>query len=154
MGVQPFTSGPPELVAKLNEMVRIINQLENMTGDGLVRVNQTTGGRSLSLNVDGLLQRLPKESAGSGGDTGGTLVNRAICQEDAPSGSVISCDIYGSSGVIESDADVTCLMSGGGDLNEASRRLEIGDSMFVTKVDDIWISVEGFQATEDCTCGS
>lgn len=151
--ITPFTSGPTELVNKLNEMVRIVNNLENMTGDGVVKVNQTTAGRALSLNVDGLLQRLPKESGG------GTAIRIAYCKADALSGSTIDCYLDSNvTGFQGEEVTVYCNISGGNNLNEASRRLEEGDALLVALLTDQkfsetrWFAIEGFQTTEDCDC--
>ena len=91
----------------------------------------------------------------------GKKVRRAICNEDAPAGDEILANLFDSDGneIIvgdESGITVVCQISGGSDLSEATRRLEEGSIIFVIhqKVDSVltWLAVEGFQATEDCTC--
>ena len=84
---------------------------------------------------------------------------RAI--ENAPAGNEILANLFDSSGIEITEGDksgitVICQISGGSDLNEATRRLANGDKLFVIEITIsveetptlAWHAVEGFQGTE------
>jgi hypothetical protein len=56
--IQPFLSGDPALRNTLNQIIRSVNALNRMTGDGMVRVNHTETGMALSLAIDNLRPRV------------------------------------------------------------------------------------------------
>jgi|TARA_R100001530_G_C4310063_1_gene152767 hypothetical protein len=58
--VAKFTGGEAQLRTHLNIMVDAINRLQNISSDGLVRVQQTGSGTSYSLSLNKLLPRIPK----------------------------------------------------------------------------------------------
>jgi len=82
----------------------------------------------------------------------GTGIHHAFCKTDAPAGCEIIC--YLDEDETGEEIEVHCRISGGGNkyLNASSRRLENGDSLEVTKINDEWWALEGFQTSEDCVC--
>jgi len=54
-----FRAGERLSASKLNRVVRAVNALQNMVGDGLVAVRHTPAGVAISLNVEQLIGRLP-----------------------------------------------------------------------------------------------
>lgn len=86
--ILPFSSGPPNAVAKFNEIIQLLNSLANVSGDGLIEVNRTAVGYTISLNTNRLLERIPMFGGGGGGDTS---VRKAYCKEDAGAATTIIC---------------------------------------------------------------
>jgi len=58
--------GAASTVHKFNRLVAGIKELNTFVGDGLILVNRTATGYTLSLNMPALLSRIPKVG-GSGG---------------------------------------------------------------------------------------
>lgn len=93
------------------------------------------------------------------------IIRRAKTSEDAGGGDSILCSFFNekTGEIIETPGTgitVNCLISNGSALNEASRRLEKGDELFVTAsafdndgiVEFRWMAIEGFMGTEECDC--
>ena len=75
----------------------------------------------------------------------------AYCKDDAGAAATIDC--YLDTDGTGTEITVNCNISGPLNvLNEATRRLEDGDSLLVTKVGASWYAIEGFMITEDCDC--
>ncbi len=55
-----LTGGTASARDKLNRVIDAVNALQQLTGDGLVSVQQTASGTTLRLDVDRLQARLPK----------------------------------------------------------------------------------------------
>jgi len=97
-----------------------------------------------------------------------TSVRRAITVEDAGLGNAILVNFFDSSGIeittgdigVDYNVPVLCNISGGSDLNTASRLLENRDELSVIPyVYDVagepvkkWTAIEGFDVTEECIC--
>lgn len=155
-----ITSGPPELVRTINRMIDAVNAFQRMTGDGFIQVQKGGQNVTLKLDIDRINGVMPKAKGGSSLPT-----RRAICTEDAGANSVITANLFDSSGV-ELDGSgeeitVYCNISNGSALNEAVPRLELGDTIFVVQsAYDIsegeviyrWYCVSNFQASEECDC--
>jgi len=60
----PFTQGPSQTVAKLNEMVRALNSLLKFEGDGIIRVLKSPQGYTINLDINQLMPRMPKTAGG------------------------------------------------------------------------------------------
>lgn len=138
MPLKRFSQGPVETVVMLNQLVDALNNLLIMEGDSFIRINNTTVGTTFRFNVDEVIRRTMKY--GSGG--GGGKIDIAYCDENAPNGNIISCFIGSDSGA--SLSDVTCNISNGDNLDEATPLLGNEDPMIVTKKDGIWYSTTQF----------
>ena len=60
MTIEPFTKGPRAAKTKLNKIVDTVNQLNRIIGDGIIRINHTPAGYALSLDINQLMARVPK----------------------------------------------------------------------------------------------
>lgn len=57
--LREFTGGNTTARNKLNEMVRVLNDLQNIQGDGYIKAAHLPGGVGLSLSLNRLLPRIP-----------------------------------------------------------------------------------------------
>jgi len=64
MQIRPFTGGDPAARAHLNQLVDAVNKQQTLRGDSVIRVNQGPTGRTVGLNVEALLPRIPKPPSG------------------------------------------------------------------------------------------
>lgn len=96
---------------------------------------------------------------GTGGAGGGT--KRAVCNEDAPAGNIITANFFDGEGVeittgedgVDFNIPIYCNISDGSDLSDSTRLLYENDEIFVeTDTVDVagtptqrWFCVEGFQ---------
>jgi len=144
MNIPYFTSGPSQLRQKLNDMIRAINSLDRISGDQFIRVDKSPSALALSLSLGKLEERLRMFSSGS-------IIHKAYCKDDAGAATTIDCyldaDDPGSNVI-----SVHCEISGGGNLDSAEPRLEIGDLVWVVFDGTNWHALHPFQATEDCEC--
>ena len=58
--LRPFVEGDPELIRKMNELIYAINNFNKMVGDPLIKVNRTEQGTALSIDMNAIIQRIPK----------------------------------------------------------------------------------------------
>jgi hypothetical protein len=140
-----FKQGPPGLIRRINELVRMCKQVWNMRGDGTITVHRGENGIVVGLDINQLLPKIPK--------TGATDIRWAFCNGVASTTAIQSCylDIDNQGTPI----DVSCVICGGFALNVASPRLEDGIRMAVVSDGSvfpaIWRSLQIFQAVdEDC----
>ena len=77
---------------------------------------------------------------------------KAYCKADAGAATTIVC--YLDTDATGTEITVNCPISGGGNLNACTRRLQNGDLIIVTNIGGTWYSTEGFDTTEDCLCSS
>jgi len=63
--LERFTKGNPETVRRLNAIVRAVNQLNRMTGDGMVNVSRTPAGLGLTINIHAIQEKIPQSGGGS-----------------------------------------------------------------------------------------
>jgi len=136
-----FKQGPPGLIRRINELVRMCKQVWNMRGDGTITVRRGENGIIVGLDINQLLPKIPKTSGESG-------IHSAFCNAAAGIGSTISCHLdTDTTGTL---ITVTCEICGGAALNAAFPRLEIGDRIFVIQDGSTWRALQIFQATETC----
>lgn len=64
MIIDLFTDGKASVRNRLNKMVKAINRIFHMKGDGLIKVSYLPGGIGIGLSVDRLIQRLPRTAYG------------------------------------------------------------------------------------------
>ena len=55
-----FRGEPAALRDKLNEMVRRLNFLSSLFGDRYIEIHETAGGRTVGINIDRLMETMPK----------------------------------------------------------------------------------------------
>lgn len=58
--IKPFTSGDPVLRRAINQIIKQVNALMNVTGDGLIVVDRSEHGMALKLRTDIIQSRMPK----------------------------------------------------------------------------------------------
>lgn len=145
----PAVNGAASTVHKFNRLVAGIKELNTFVGDGLILVNRTATGYTLSLNMPALLSRIPKVG---GGGLAGSQVKLARCKEDAQSRSYIKCNLFDDNGAeTSSPIWVQCTISGGNtNLDHCFPRLVSGDKIFVTYIYDRWWCVTTFQTSTRC----
>jgi len=131
-----FKNGNRDLMNRLNELIAVARQVENMTGDDTIKVRHTASGINISMDR----QR-------RGGNATG--IRKAYAIVDAGAGATIDCYLDVDSSESET-INVTCEIAGGTALNAAIPRLEDGDLIHVYYDVDTWRSIMTFQATEDC----
>lgn len=101
MDIQYFNGNSP-IVPKLNEMVRLLNSLQNITGDGYVEIRRTGSGVTAALNIDRVKGQL---AINGGGGEAGTQVRRAITTQAAPNDVKITANIYDGDGIEQTEGD-------------------------------------------------
>jgi len=138
MDIAYFTTGPPQLRQKLNDMIRIINSLNHVRGDQFIKVNKTPSGFSFSLSVAKLEERLRMF-----GSAGGGAVRKAYCATDAGAVSTINCYLDSDDSASE-EVEVNCNIIGGSKLTEALPYLSDGDMILVTQVGSEWWCISMF----------
>jgi len=157
--IQQFNQFNTKILAGLNKMRHVVNQLDNMRGDEFVQIKRSGAGTTVGLNLAKARERI--SGKGSIGDTvGGNTIKRASLTAAAGSGSTIAATLYKLDGTTGEAITVNCNISNGSDLNSAVPRLESGDDIFVTKStfdnsgtpEVKWYCISNFQASEDCTC--
>lgn len=65
--IQKFKQGNPETVRRMNEIVEALNTLIAISGDDYVRVTKNSAGTSLGLNINKIIQKVPKNIGKGGG---------------------------------------------------------------------------------------
>jgi hypothetical protein len=140
-----FKQGPPGLIRRINELVRMCKQVWNMRGDGTITVRRGENGIVVGLDINQLLPKIPKVAGGTATD-----VRTAFCKTDAGGGAAIYC--YLDTDHTGEEVLVMCQICGGTNLNSAFPRLSNGDRIFVIEKGDpaSWWALQVFQATEDC----
>lgn len=99
MSIRRFSQGNANTIIRMNELVDAVNSLNNVVGDGLIKVKRTNSGYTLSLNMDGVNARVIKQRSG-----GGTQVRRAKIQTSGVGTTSLSCKLLDSSGTETGDA--------------------------------------------------
>ena len=95
--IPPFVKGSASALAKLNEIVKLCNELRRLTGDDFITVNHGVGGYTIGLNLQAVINRIPK--------TAGTQVRRARTTAAAGSGTTITANLYDDAGVEQTTGD-------------------------------------------------
>ena len=136
-----FTRGNPETRRILNELIRKVDGLALMTGDGFVNVQR--GPRPvISLNMNELKARFMNFG-------GGTRIRKAFASVAAGASGTIAC--YLDTDGVGDTVDVVCEVADGEtDLNSAVPRLRDGDMIHVYFDVDTWRSIMTFQASGPC----
>jgi len=137
--------GPAAAIAKINEIIDVVNGLDRMTGDGFITIKSGRHGKSIGLALDVLRSRIAKQGGGFGG-----VERIAYCSEDAGADNIIAAELD----EVDGEAiEVTCLIAQGGTaLNAASPRLIDEDPIFVVLVGETWYCTSIFMPTDDCVC--
>ena len=149
--LEKFLSGPKVLIAKLNKMVRVLNAVSNLRGDGIIKVQQSSSGYTVGISVDQLNARIPKTTGGAG-------LSNAFCAENAPNGNIVNAKlasdwVEGETIEDDSNIDIVCEIAsatGDGDLFDAIPRLEEHTRLTVWKDGIVWRCTTLFQAIDDC----
>ena len=55
-----FRGEPAELRDKLNAMVDRLDAISALFGDRFIEIHETTGGRTVGINIDRLMETMPK----------------------------------------------------------------------------------------------
>ena len=159
--LKKFTQGPPELVKKLNDMVDAVNQMQNLIGDGVIKVQNTVRGKTIGLDINQVRKRMSKSS--SSGDGGGT-VRRAITTTAAGASTTITANLYDSNGSEQTTGDesgITVYFSivsstgGGGNLNACLPQLKDDTDIFIVSLpydssNNRWYYIGTVQSLDTC----
>lgn len=149
INLQRFTRGHPETVRRLNALVDAVNQLNHMTGDGLVTVKRTPGGLVLGANIPAIQEKIPQLS----GIGGGSLVRKAYMKANATGGTTDTCFL--DTDATGDEITVNFSIVGGSDLDEALANLVDGSLIFVVNISGTWHCIgTPFIGRENCTCGA
>jgi len=131
--IPSFYEGEHLTVRRMQDLADAVNQLLGLQGDGLIQVH----GNRLTLNVDGLLARIPKSA--------GTQVFMAKAQAAASASTALSCKLLDDAGAETGDAFNVYLLNGAvwnkafpSLINEAHRKL------FVVKFGSTWYGISPF----------
>jgi hypothetical protein len=119
-----------------NALVRSVNMLMNMRGDGGITVHNHPNG--VTIQGSGATSSRPRN---------------AFPIDDAPAGSSITCfiDTDSAVGVVPGPRVVVeCEVVGGSNLNAAITRLEDGSRLTIWDNNGTWRPFYPFQATKDC----
>lgn len=140
-----FKQGPPGLIRRINELVRLCKQVWNMRGDGTVTVRRGENGIVVGLDINQLLPKIPKTSGGTQTD-----IRWAFCNGVASETAIQSC--YLDTDGVGTPINVTCTICGGIALNMAVPRMEDGTRLPIIYDDtnSVWRALQIFQAGEDC----
>ena len=82
MFVERFITGKPEQNRKLNLLVDAVKSLQNLNGDVFIRAANTPAGTTVRLNFAAILERIMKNSKGTGDTIYVGEVTSAINHED------------------------------------------------------------------------
>lgn len=141
--LQEITKGDPETVRRINEMVRAVNHLDRMTGDGLVNVSRTPAGVALTLNMAAVQARIPQNITSD--------IRKAYMIGNAGAGTTADCHLD-TDGTGET-VTVNFSIANGSSLNDAVPRLKDGNLIFVENFDGDWYCTGlPLQGSEDCVC--
>jgi len=143
--ISKLIHGPEVAVAKINEIIDVVNALNGITGDGIITIESSKHGKTVGLSLDKLRSRIPKMGSGSG-----STLRLAYCSEDAQSDNIIAAELD----EIDGEAiEVYCTIAQGGTaLNEASPRLIDTDPITVVSVGGVYWCTTTFMPTDDCVC--
>ena len=133
-----FTNGDPNLVSRLNELVEIARQVENMSGDDTIKVRHTASGINISMDR----QRLGVGSS--------SRIYNAFVETTPGAVETVSCWLSDTDGTGET-ITVYCSVIGGTALNSAYPRLADGERIAVFNDGTYWRCCTTFQASEDCS---
>ena len=143
--INPFTQGPRALITKLNMMVKVLNALSNLRGDGLIQVTKSDAGYTLKLAVDQVNARMPKGRGGGGGN-----IRMCWLAED-PTNDYPLC--YFDTEDSETTDNVRFLIASSGasaTLSTAIPEMKKGDPVLVTSVKGEWFAIPPWNAGEPC----
>ena len=142
--IAEFKQGPKQLLARINELIRLVRTVSNLRGDQYIRISRE-GGTAIGLNIEQVMARMPKLT-GSTSDAG-PGVRLAYCITDATDSTIITCHLDTEAG---ETINVNCAICGGTALNSAIPRLEVDDLIFVSQIGGTWYCLTVFQASQDC----
>ncbi len=140
--LEKFARGPVELVRKLNLMVDVLNMFLRGSGGGYIQVKKTGSAITYDLNVDKLLERIPKVAE----------THLAYAKDDAGAGTTLDC--YLDTDTTGTEVTVNFSIIGGTNLNAALPRLSDGDLIFVENIKGSWYCKNLFADAEECDCYS
>ncbi len=141
MDIPNFISGPPELKQRLNDIIKAVNKLSHISGDGFIKVNSTHSGVTVGLSWAKVWERLPLVTP--------TQLRRAYCNNDAGASTSIVCHLDDDSAAEEITVECNFII-GGGNLNTSIPYLMEGDPIAVQKVGDEWWCPWWFNGFVDC----
>tara|TARA_Y100000310_G_C20662497_1_gene805546 strand:+ start:1160 stop:1843 length:684 start_codon:yes stop_codon:yes gene_type:complete len=137
-----LTSSPsPSAMHKLNESIKAVNRLNNLVGDGIIKVNKTTAGVSLALDIGQVAARMPKIFGTS------AQVRKAFCKNAAGAATTIDC--YLDTDGTGEEVTVSFNIAGGGNCDKAIPRMADGTPIFVRDVGGTWECVTTLQAIDE-----
>ncbi len=122
--ITPFTKGDPETIAKMNDIVKAVNNLMRMTGDGFVNVQH---GLNSATTISFSMHELKARFMNFGG--GGGEAHRAFVKTTP--GATTSVDVYLYEDASDTEVTVSCYIYGGGNLEDAYPTLVDGMPLYV-----------------------
>ena len=154
--VDRFTTGPDNVVERLNQIIDELDNLRRISGSSYISVNRSSAGATVSLNTNKLREIFPH-----------TQLRRAITTAAAGATATITVNLYDSSGVEQTTGDesgitVYCSISGdtsySSPLNAAIPLLTDNTDIFVMKLplynlgtpESAWFCTQIFQKMDLC----
>lgn len=146
--LERFTQGPPETVRKLNALVDAVNQINVMTGDGIIKVRRTPDGIVFTADIQAIQEKMPKTPA-----VGTEVKIHAVFPvANASAGDTSSISCYVDIDNTGDPVNVNVEISGGGNLAAAAPLLFNGTRFYAEKSGNNYYSTTVFHAFEDCVC--
>jgi hypothetical protein len=129
LNIENFPIDGSERNRRLNLLVNAARKLDNLAGDNLIKITSTEHGKTIKLDFNKLMERVPKFGVGGG-------IRKAYVK-DTPA-AVETVDCYLDTDATGTEVTVNCSVIGGTALNSALSRLADGELIFVAYVGGEW----------------
>jgi len=138
--LQNFTTGSPDAISKLNNLIRAVRELQNFSGDGIITAKKTPTGYVIGINFNQLITRMPDSRK---------VVRKAYCKTDAGAGTTLAC--YLDSDDSNDEVTVNFNTTNGTALNACLPPLSDGDMILVINIDGDWWCTGNFFKMDFCS---
>ena len=150
---EQFSQGSPELVRKLNLMVREINSLMRMQGDPFIRVSSNAAGTTLRLDMGEVIKRIPRyggSMGGGGSSTGNPALSGWFELIDTSSSPMLGQKQTCNNGAFSDEEEFSAAEGTPIYPNPGSSIAEYNDDdiIFANFVGNCWVAVSLFGNTE------
>ena len=143
--IGPAKFGNPNTVNKVNQLIRHLNEVFRLTGDGFIKVYRSSSGYSINLDIMQLLARIPKTAASSTG----SIIHKAYMKADATAATTATC--YLDTDATGDEVTVNFSITNGNNLDEAIPFLKDGTLIFITNIGGTWYCLQTLTGLDVCT---